>query len=373
MVKTANKVEVSKEPVATEINAKNADYQSKLRNALNWYTANCDVSTARKYLVEAGKVAKRSKESISALSALTNDTTPTTLAWCLRLLMRGAVFSSSDIKGIQQRINALFSRIESELVIEKAKTESKNSGVTPAKTIQEYMQEKVRSLLGELEGQFDDYLSSFKIEDKATYRFFIKENTPQAYMKDVIEWSDGKIREFGEAIVTKDQDLKDGYSNFSKLELGKILKYFDSIKQQAQEYSTFKKVNKAPRKRKEIPASKQVAKMKYKSSEPDLPLISISPVDIIGADQLWTFNTKTRILTVYRATGSLGLKVKGSSIINFDTETSVQKRLRKPAETLKALKDAGRVQLRKFMDTIKTKDGVPKGRVNAETILVRTG
>ena len=50
---------------------------------------------------------------------------------------------------------------------------------------------------------------------------------------------------------------------------------------------------------------------------------------------------------------------------------SKQKTLRKPAETLKEFKNAGKVQLRKFMDDIKTTDIKLNGRFNSDTIILK--
>ena len=93
---------------------------------------------------------------------------------------------------------------------------------------------------------------------------------------------------------------------------------------------------------------------------------------IVGAQQVWLFNTKTRKLAVYRTDSALGIQVKGTTLQNYDPEMSTQKTLRKPADQLKDLIGAGKIQLRKFMDNIKAVDTVPNGRLNADTLIVRT-
>jgi len=66
-----------------------------------------------------------------------------------------------------------------------------------------------------------------------------------------------------------------------------------------------------------------------------------------------------------------GLQVKGTTIIGFLEEESIQKTMRKPADQLKEFKGAGKVALRKFMDDIKTTDTKLNGRINAETVLLK--
>jgi hypothetical protein len=93
-------------------------------------------------------------------------------------------------------------------------------------------------------------------------------------------------------------------------------------------------------------------------------------VDIIGASELWVYNTKTRKLGQYIASTSAGLAVKGASIENY-TDKSVQKTLRKPEQQLAEFTKAGKVQLRKFMDSVKTTETLLNGRINVDVILLR--
>jgi hypothetical protein len=126
-----------------------------------------------------------------------------------------------------------------------------------------------------------------------------------------------------------------------------------------------------PRKKKEKPAATIVSKLKYQIEDTDLLIKSVKPTDILGSNQLWTFNTKTRMLAVYNAMGPAGLNVKGSTITGFDEKTSVMKKLRKPPEQTTALINAGKVNLRKYMDGIKSVSKIASGRINTDTLLVR--
>jgi hypothetical protein len=131
------------------------------------------------------------------------------------------------------------------------------------------------------------------------------------------------------------------------------------------------KVNRKPRKTKVVPKDKLVAKLKYRKTDEPLKLVSVNPADIIGAKELWTYNTKSRKLGKYIAAEFKDLGVKGTTITGFDEYKSVQKTLRKPAEQLKAFKDAGKVQLRKFLDDINAVDTRMNGRINEEILLLK--
>jgi hypothetical protein len=114
-----------------------------------------------------------------------------------------------------------------------------------------------------------------------------------------------------------------------------------------------------------------VSKMKYAKTHEPLKLVSVNPEDIIGAKELWIFNTKTRKLGKYVAAEYQDLSVKGTSIIGFDENNSVQKTLRKPEEQLKEFKAAGKVALRKFLEDIKAVDIKLNGRINEDTVLLK--
>jgi hypothetical protein len=131
------------------------------------------------------------------------------------------------------------------------------------------------------------------------------------------------------------------------------------------------KVNRKPKAKKAVPAEKIVAKLKYKKADEPLKLVSINPADILGAKELWTYNTKSRKLGKYIASEFADLGVKGTSIINFDEHKSVQKTLRKPIDQLKEFKAAGKVALRKFLDDINAVDTKMNGRINEEIMLLK--
>jgi hypothetical protein len=140
------------------------------------------------------------------------------------------------------------------------------------------------------------------------------------------------------------------------------------------------KATRKPRIAKPKSADRVVANLKYAKTDDKYKLASVNPVDIVGANELWTFNIKTRKLGKYVAdnidpTGmgrnGSGLQVKGTTIIGYNEELSVQKTLRKPEEQLKAFKAAGKVALRKFLEDINTTDTTMNGRINSDTVLLK--
>jgi hypothetical protein len=334
---------------------------------------NRDVKDARKYLVELTKKIGWEKKYIAGVQDLGNDEVPKTIGWCARLLMNGAVLSPKHESVLDDRMARIKALIDAKEAMAKAAASAKAAPAAPVKSVQDHLREKAQGLLGELEGELDAFLEGKPkyTEDRGYFNHLRGLELPQAYVPYIVAWSDEKIKEFGTVLLTKDVQLKEGYSNISKRQTSDLVKWLAAIKNQAADYGQFKKVNRAPRQRKAKPASVQVAKMKYKTADDGFKIKSVAPTEVIGADQLWTFNAKTRVLAVYRATGSQGLAVKGTTIINYDTETSKQKRLRKPEQVLPRVIDGGKVVLRKLMDDIKAVEYKPNGRISKDVVLLR--
>ena len=168
-----------------------------------------------------------------------------------------------------------------------------------------------------------------------------------------------------------EEQLREGYKHRTRRQVKALLTFYQEIESACTMLGQEAKLNKKPRAKKEQPKDKIVAKLKFKKTDEPLKLVSVNPVDIIGAKELWVFNTKTRKLGKYVAEEYKELGVKGTTITGFSEMQSVQKTLRKPVDQLKEFKAAGKVQLRKFLDEINAVDTKMNGRLNEETILLK--
>jgi hypothetical protein len=179
------------------------------------------------------------------------------------------------------------------------------------------------------------------------------------------------LNELVEAASTKDEQLKEAYSHLSKVQLRKITAFYQEIVSACEMLAQEAKVNRKPKAKKAVPAEKIVAKLRYKKADEPLKLVSINPADILGAKELWTYNTKSRKLGKYIAEEFQDLGVKGTTITGFSEAKSVQKTLRKPADQIKEFKAAGKVVLRKFLEDINAVDTRMNGRINEDIILLK--
>jgi hypothetical protein len=179
------------------------------------------------------------------------------------------------------------------------------------------------------------------------------------------------LDELTEVASTKDEQLKEAYSHLSKVQLRKITAFYQEVVSACEMLAQEAKVNRKPKAKKAVPAEKIVAKLKYKKADEPLKLVSINPADILGAKELWTYNTKSRKLGKYVAEEFQDLGVKGTTITGFSEVKSVQKTLRKPVDQIKEFKAAGKVVLRKFLEDINAVDTRMNGRINEDIILLK--
>lgn len=354
------------EPVASNIVATNDNYNAALMKALNWYSLEKLKSDARRYTRDYIK--KKMPSELKKFDDVRDSDIVMTYGWIARLIMNDAQLADNHKEKFTKYItNILNTTAKNPAVVEKAVTQEP---VVAKPSIQDAMKEKISEYIGELEGQLDDI-----IENKADFSLFKNMQAvqlPAPYVPSVKEWAKKKLREFIEVYEAKDSMLVEGYSNFGKRDLKAIVKTLAQFVEDCDKYSEFKKANRKPRVTRAKPAGVQVKNLKYMKQFDELKLTSVSPTEIIGAQQVWLYNTKQRKLIVYRTDSATGIQVKGSSLQNYDPELCCQKTLRKPEEQIKAMMSAGKVQLRKFMDTISSKPQSVSGRLNADCIILKT-
>lgn len=241
-------------------------------------------------------------------------------------------------------------------------------------SIQERLREAAIRMTEEIEDaieQFQQDPESFDPKAFKLLNLLRGKQAKAAHARVIKEFYKRNHDELVEAASTKDEQLKEGYSHLSKANLKKITQFYSEIISACDMLAQEAKVNRAPRAKKPTDKSKLVAKMKYLKQDDKLKLVSANPIDIVGSQEVWVFNTKTRKLGKYIAKEYSELSVKGTTIVNFDESKSVQKTLRKPEEQLKEFKAAGKVALRKFLEDIKAVDIKLNGRINEDTILLK--
>lgn len=167
------------------------------------------------------------------------------------------------------------------------------------------------------------------------------------------------------------EDLKEGYRHLKKAEQLATLQMYQMILEACEMVVQEGKVNRKPRKKKPVSKEKMVAKFKYCEKHDDTKLVSVKPIDLIGAVAAMVYNTKTRKLGIYIAQDGAGFNIKGTSIIGFDEVKSVQKTLRKPLEQLSEFKKIAKRSLMPKFDEIKSVVTKMNGRFSEQIVIIK--
>jgi hypothetical protein len=320
------------------------------------------------------------KEQIKAFKDTKDNRCSTTVGSIAANLLRGMPAVRADFnegRSTAQWLGAAISKIVDEGKDDAAESEEATVEVKPTvfvPSIQERTRDAAYAMTEEIEDAIELFQNDPDAFDPKAFKLLNLLRGKQAkaaHARIIKDFYKRNYDELVEAATTKDEQLKEAYSHISKVNLKKITLFYSEVLSACDMLAQEAKVNKKPRAKKPTDKAKVVAKMKYLKQDDKLKLVSVNPQDIIGAGELWIFNTKTRKLGKYVAAEYQELGVKGTSITGFDEHKSVQKTLRKPEEQLKEFKGAGKVALRKFLEDIKAVDIKLNGRLNEDTILLK--
>jgi len=272
-----------------------------------------------------------------------------------------------------QNIKELISDAKSEMLNKKFKSVEKVDA--PKKpNVHAIMTEKVRtSVLCELEGMLDEWTDSkAKIKKFNIASILRGENIPIAFLGPIVEWLERHKNDYTDAYEKRCPDMVEGFSYLSKPQLRNRIKALDDMLNEIILYKASKKSSRKPRIKKAKSADKQVERLNYLNESKEYSIQSCDPTRIISAQLLFTFNTKYRIMTMYKAENRDGFTVSGSTLKGFDPKTSISFTLRKPKDFLPIVASKTQKQIEKELSKIKTKPKSPNGRINKNTILIRT-
>lgn len=355
--------EIGAEPIYTNVEGKSE--QSVLIGAFNWYNYNCSKKEAKEFVLDYLKFVGRNKNEILAIRSVSESKINLQFGWLARMLCLGFVPSDKTKQFVATKYKELLTEANKDLKTTKVVTED-----APKVNIQDRIREKASEEAGEVEGLIDDFVLGGCKNPIDMESYFRSRNLSSVVMTKICNTFIERAKEIEEVLTSDDPQLKEGYSNFTKPELRRFKEFLDSIVVAANSRASVKPTRKK-RKVKEKPATVLVAKMNYMKDFAELGLVSVAPEKVVGALQVWTYNTKTKLLGVYNADNAKGLSVKGSTLQNYNEQTSIGKRLRKPAATIKELMEAGKVKIKKILPDLSTKETNLTGRMNSDTIILR--
>lgn len=328
-------------------------------NSLNWYGYMCTVNDARDYIIDYLKKENRDKD-VKKIKSLSDNEIPITLGWISRMYTRDFVLPVDAKEYLNDRLNQ---------ILKKYIEPINNTKEEPKVSVRDRMKERFHEIMGEIEGLIDDCLSDNT--EFSLYNWLQSNNIPAAYATSIINKLSPVLDELKEAYNTKDDQLKEAYKSYSKPKLKSLIDFYQNLCDDVSKYSGVVKKTRKTRKPRTISIEKKIKNLKWQKEDSTFKIASVDPSKIVGAQELWTFNTKYKTLTVIRALDRAGLQVKGTSITNYDENNSFTKGTgRRTEEYIKRILDGGKIVLRKIMDDIKT-DKPLAYRINENTILLR--
>ena len=328
-----------------------SEIRSREMIAYNWYNYFYEPKEGRKFIVEFMQENEMSRAAMTMFNRLPDSQISSSLAASARMYTMGYQTDERKAKieqGILKMCRAgaeLLKQDKKQTVVEKAP----NHNVLIA---------HVEDLI-----DGDNVPESF-------YNWLKEKDAKPTQARAIAEYYRPWLEELQEAATTKDQDLKEAYRHLNKKQLKERIAMFEQLVADCEALvsNNRKSVVRKPRKTKPKSADKIVSRIKFQKEDTNLKIVSIDPAKIVGAKELWTFNTKTNVLSHY--VSSIGLTVKGTTLQSF-TDSSKQKKLRKPADALSSIIQSTPKAAERAFESLTTKASNPNGRINEQTVILR--
>ena len=355
----------------------NEEFDHHLRQSFRYYNYYYSTKDLKKYVVAwlrqhegSEGLHKLDKTTIDRYQRSADCLTPFTVCALIKAHEHGMPLRDRHVEYILDAVQrVLLLKADNDEDFEE-KPEVKKAEVR-IPTIQDRMNEVAKKHILYFE-MLEDVLYTGETVDPKAYEYLTKNNVPQVLIGKISAVFEPRCVEVREARTTKDEDLKDAYSYMKAADYKRYDAFYDKLFADLTAYNQTKKATKKAAVRKPPQKEKLVRGLKYLKQDAGMKLVSINPVDIVDAQVLFVYNVRTRKLGKYVAEdmgGALG--IKGTTIIGYNENKSVTKTLRKPEEQVKAFLASNKVELRKFLDNIKTTEIKLNGRINADTILLK--
>jgi len=294
-----------------------------------------------------------------------------TLAGLMKMQMMGAELEQSAIDFIRDNVEEILSHGRRNIELKVEDVEEDTAVEVKRKNPAELLKEKTNIIIGDIEGFIDDHLDGVLDAKFSLYTHLKAINAATQSARDIVTHYKEVEQEFKELVEDKVDYLVEGYSHLSASEQKKLYKLISSFVSDGEKYVLSKKATRKPRAKKATPATKQVEKVIYQKESSDYKITSISPAYIVGATEVYLFNTKTRVIKYLVTNNKDGFIVKGTSIKNYDEELSFKKKLRKPEETIDSINKVTKLRALKALKALKTAEKPTDSRINADTVILK--
>jgi hypothetical protein len=320
--------------------------------AFNWYNTMAEKDEIRQYLKDyfAGD-----KATHKVIDTIPDNRLPLTSAWLCRIATNNKEeLQPDDWVRVNHDIQDAVGYSEEAVKQDKPAVERPN--------IQDRIKERVNDIIGDVEVLLD------KEEKFNIYEWLQINQIPAAHANKIADFYQPLMDEYLRVI----QGDTEGYERYTQKQMLEKQQMLSQLLSDCRRFSGNVKKARAPRKKKAPTTEKLLKNFQYQKESNEYKLQSCDPATIIGAQELWVFNTKYKTLGVYRARGPAGLTVKRTSIDGYDNDASLIKRIgRKPEEYVKKVLSGGKITLRKLMEEIKSEPTTFTDRINTNTVILK--
>ena len=342
---------------------------ASLTRAFNWYNYFYGKKEAKDMI--AGYLDRRDRtKDAKKIRAMSDSQIRLTTGWLCRMTDMGLELHEHEQIKLDNLIAELLA-IKDAPKVEIASDEPE----VPKTTIQDRLREKVSECLGELDGLFDEFVASgakLNADYKPVSLMRSMNIAPQMISQIRDTWT-RKMSEFEEAVAGKDADLVKAYDYMTKTQLKNCVKFCELVIADCGSYVQIKKVERKPRKVKPVSPEKKAAKFKFCAEFAELKLKSLPASQLVDKSEAWLYDTKKRkLIHVVADEYAKVFTVKNNAIVGFNPTETVQKTVRKPADTLKALSAAGKPSARKLFKELTTTETQFNGRGTENIVILKS-
>lgn len=345
------------------------EFDHFLRKSFFYYNYYYSQKDCKRHVVKWMQDNQYSKADVSKFIRSPDRALPMTACGLVMAVRQGMPMRDKELAYLRERLHEAVNsdNLEpEEIVADKPATQA-----VRAPTIQDRLNEKTAEHLAHFEALYDEVIAGDTVKPDA-FNYLTANTVPQSQINKFEHLFTVRKGELLVAQERRDEQVEEAYKHYKAADFKRHHAFLDQLLLDLDQYRSVKKATKKARVKRAPNKEKVVSKLKYMREEKTLKLVSINPVDIVGAQELWAYNTKTRKLYKYVADTLQGpLGVKGTSLTGFDPVKSVGKTLRKPDERLKEFAKATKVQLRRFLEDIKATETVGNGRMNSDTVLLK--
>ncbi len=355
--------------------------KTEASSAFNWYNNTQEDEDSKQFLLTFLTEMEKPEllKSVSKIDAKLVFGFASIAAWIGRLISLGYEFEDH-----KEKVKYLYERVEKLIqTFNSIKRESARSKLIEGRTDYHYYSDRVVAALNEIEDAIDILHVGTYDYDFNAYACLKKHRILDFSAKKMALFLESEYEDcfgpYDDPLVIQCKDPK------KKLKLLRTV--VSDIRDYAEDNREIraKKVELAPkkdpktgepiikvRKKKIVPVEKKIKDVKYLKEYEDYDIKSVSPEKILGADEVWVFNVRYDMLQVYRAIDDKGFDIKGTTILNFDSEISTGKRCgRLAVKNIEIVRKSTKAALSKHMKTINSVDIAMNGRLNEHCVILK--